>query len=171
MKYPLSRVRRTASSRDHENNHTDEDDDDDENIAGIGERPPSHIAPGAHCHHHFPIHKTSFLPGLLKINKNSEPQCLAYFMDWISQGIESGWIHKRELRFSKFEDLIIGACIFKHHKKRLCVHEIATSMRAANSECAGGRIGCHVCVGNWGKDYFRFDAREAPNQCECAWYY
>ncbi|KAK5625725.1 hypothetical protein RRF57_001441 [Xylaria bambusicola] len=169
VRYPLSRVRRTTNSHDHENNNTNEDDAS--SVDGSPDDSPGRIIPGGHCHHHFPHREVSFLPGLLKVDKNSEPQCLALFMDWMSQGLEGGWVNPREMRFSKYQNIIIGACIFKRHRKKICVHELALSLKAANSECAGGRIGCHVCMGRWGKDYFRFDVREAPNQCQCAWYY
>ncbi|KAI1428149.1 hypothetical protein F5Y12DRAFT_77559 [Xylaria sp. FL1777] len=124
-----------------------------------------------HCHWHYPHHYNRFIMGHAMMNMTNYPLTLAMFMEWVSTGAESGWLNRGEVRMAKSNDIVVGACIYKKHRLKTCTHELSLAMGAADRECAGGKVGCHVCLRHWHKDYFRFNASEAPNQCECAWYY
>jgi hypothetical protein len=89
----------------------------------------------------------------------------------MARGADGGWLERDEVRMAKYGDIVVGACVY--HKERLltCIHELSLAMEVADRECAAGKIGCHVCVQHWWKDYFRFDTSEAPDECECAWLY
>ncbi|KAJ3579470.1 hypothetical protein NPX13_g1098 [Xylaria arbuscula] len=164
MRYSLSRVRNNAR----DNNI--QDDEENESSIPTGPGSDDDTLTGGHCHSHWPKQNTFTLLGKMWYNKDNERTCNSLFMTWMAQGAEHGWIVPRELRFSKFRDVIVGACNFRAHPHRTCVHELNLAMKKANRDCVGGTYGCHVCIKKWGKDYFRFNAQDAPDECRCAWY-
>ncbi|TGJ83167.1 hypothetical protein E0Z10_g5592 [Xylaria hypoxylon] len=125
----------------------------------------------SHCHWHYPHHQNRFITGHTLMNMTNYPLTLAMFMDWMTTGADGGWLNRGEVRMAKANDIVVGACVFKKPRLQTCVHELSLAMGAADRECAAGKVGCHVCLRAWHKDYFRFATSEAPNQCECAWYY
>ncbi|KAF2962783.1 hypothetical protein GQX73_g10791 [Xylaria multiplex] len=125
----------------------------------------------SHCHWHYPHYRNRFISGQTMMNMTNYPLTLAMFMNWMNKGPESGWLSRGEVRLAKANDVVVGACVFKRLRLKTCVHELSLAMGAADRECAAGKVGCHVCLRSWSKDYFRFAATEAPNQCECAWYH
>ncbi|KAI1150542.1 hypothetical protein F4825DRAFT_452395 [Nemania diffusa] len=152
---------------DHDYDDNDGDDDDDDDKYGDND-----ILPGpGHCHWHYPHHRNRFIVGHTMMNLTNYPLTLAMFMDWMTTGADGGWLERGEVRMAKSNDVVVGACVFKRPRLATCVHELSLAMMAADRECASGKVGCHACIQNWHKDYFRFAATEAPNQCECAWYY
>ncbi|KAI0428958.1 hypothetical protein F5Y09DRAFT_311600 [Xylaria sp. FL1042] len=124
-----------------------------------------------HCHWHLPHSHNRIITGHLMMNVTNLPPAIANMMDWISTGAEGGWLNRGEVRMAKYNDVVVGACVYKKPRLITCVHELSVAMGFAEKECAMGKVGCHVCIRHWHKDYFRFPALEAPNQCECAWYY
>ncbi|KAI0416144.1 hypothetical protein F5X98DRAFT_364717 [Xylaria grammica] len=141
---------------------------------GIDEFKPNLEVPDAgasHCHWHYPRYHNRFITGHAMMNMSNYPLTLAMFMDWMSTGADGGWLNRGEVRMAKSNDIVVGACVFKKPRLQTCVHELSLAMGAADRECAAGKVGCHVCLRKWHKDYFRFSTTEAPNQCECAWYY
>ncbi|KAI0533884.1 hypothetical protein GGR58DRAFT_485056 [Xylaria digitata] len=132
---------------------------------------PDYPWSSSHCHWHYPHHRNRFITGHTMMNMTNYPLTLAMFMDWMNTGADGGWLNRGEVRMAKANDVVVGACVFKRPRLQTCVHELSLAMGAADRECAAGKVGCHVCLRNWSKDYFRFAATEAPNQCECAWYY
>ncbi|KAI1112023.1 hypothetical protein F5Y14DRAFT_463867 [Nemania sp. NC0429] len=125
----------------------------------------------SHCHRHFPHHHTRFIMGNQTMDFATYPLTLAMFITWMETGADLGWVNAEEMIITKTQNTVVGACIFKSQRRLTCVHELALAMKAADHECAQGRVGCHVCVKHWHKGYFRLAATEAPEQCECAAYY
>ncbi|KAI0966742.1 hypothetical protein F4678DRAFT_265248 [Xylaria arbuscula] len=150
----------------------EEDESEEYDVADSGE---NEIVKGplspAHCHWHYPHHHNRFLSGHELLNLSNYPRTLSMLMEWMTSGADSGWLERGEVRMAKSDDMVVGACIFKKKRLMTCVHELSLAMGAADRECSAGKVGCHVCLRNWNKDYFRFAASEAPNECECAWYY
>ncbi|KAI0910463.1 hypothetical protein F4824DRAFT_113936 [Ustulina deusta] len=141
------------------------DGNDDEIDSTVAGRSPSH------CHWHYPHSHNRFITGHAMMNMTNYPLTLAMFMDWMSTGADGGWLNRGEVRMAKSNNVVVGACVFKKPRLMTCIHELSLAMGAADRECAAGKVGCHVCLRHWHKDYFRFATSEAPNQCECAWYY
>ncbi|KAI0818290.1 hypothetical protein GGR55DRAFT_624510 [Xylaria sp. FL0064] len=125
----------------------------------------------SHCHRHLPHKHNRIVTGHAMMNLTHLPPAIANMMDWITMGAEGGWLRRGEVRMAKVNDVVVGACVYKKWRLLTCVHELNVAMRYADKECATGKVGCHTCMRHWYKDYFRFAAAEAPNQCECAWYY
>ncbi|KAI1283346.1 hypothetical protein F5Y07DRAFT_408733 [Xylaria sp. FL0933] len=128
-------------------------------------------AGAGHCHWHLPHSHNRIITGHLMMNLTNLPPAIANLMEWISTGAEGGWLNRGEVRMAKAEDVVVGACVYKKRRLLTCVHELSVAMAYADKECALGKVGCHTCIRHWHKDYFRFAASEAPNECECAWYY
>ncbi|KAI1311367.1 hypothetical protein F5Y03DRAFT_342787 [Xylaria venustula] len=145
------------------NPRDDESEDDDVDDSDL-------LGP-AHCHWHYPHRHNRFISGHDLLNLENYPRTLSMLMEWMTSGGDAGWLERGEVRMAKSNDMVVGACIFKKKRLMTCVHELTLAMGAADRECSSGKVGCHVCLRNWNKDYFRFAATEAPNECECAWYY
>ncbi|KAI1119829.1 hypothetical protein F5Y10DRAFT_273678 [Nemania abortiva] len=178
----------TVSPEENDNSEDDEDDDgddelhvdesDDDGDPKDHKPKPGQIVRGKHCHKHWPHHHNGFITGHTILNMTSYPLALELFTDWLTTGADGGWLEPAEVRMAKADDMVVGACaykkptqLYKYPRLRTCVHELGLAMQAADKDCAAGKVGCHVCVQHWHKYYFRFDASEAPSECECAWTY
>ncbi|KAI0102155.1 hypothetical protein GGR51DRAFT_562826 [Nemania sp. FL0031] len=144
------------------NEDSDDDGYDDVNDLSIGGK-----VPGGHCHWRWPVNNTDFLAGHQPLNMAHYPLAFAMLMDWMAKGGDRGWLRDNEVRMMKYEDVVVGACIFGKPHLLTCLHEASLAMLYSSHAC--GMNGCHVCVRHWHKDYFRFATIEAPNKCECGW--
>ncbi|KAI0408888.1 hypothetical protein F4802DRAFT_593748 [Xylaria palmicola] len=150
----------------------DGDEDHDQNNSVVGSMGSKTNYPWwskGHCHWHYPHHNNRFLQGHELLNLTNVYLAMSNFMDWMTTGPDKGWLKRGEIRMSKHEDVVVGACIWKRKRLLTCIHELSLAFQAADYECAVGKVGCHACIHHWHKDYFRFPASEAPVQCECAW--